>query len=223
MQSISKQQRRAQEGLATQIEVKSQQLLAASSRGMPTLLDSHHRQDRSMQQDLITISKTQSRILERQHQALRFAKRAQRQTQDLSTCVQGVSQMSVGNHARTRDLLTGLATQIEQRLPLPSMPSSAATVRNIKFLGERRDMIMAYLIMVREQLRPAIDQIISFHNHQVDPRIAYWIDFEFQNLLGSAAQEEAILYSRSTATSFDHWEFYNMDNGEAKNHWARPP
>lgn len=79
--------------------------------------------------------------------------------------------------------------------------------RDIFFLGERRDQIMAYLLPLKDNLDVAMQYLMSQHGEDVSTSDVEWLRSEFKHLIDSAAQEKAARYSTSTATPIDEWSY----------------
>lgn len=204
------------DALTSKLDQNHQQALAAQDRlekQLVSKINNDHRKNLldnvANQRKLFSISETQQATLVNQTQLLRTSTRTQKQTAKISKTLDRASQSSNRNHGLSREMLTNLTNKVDQFEI--SLTKRSATVaqngRDIHFIGERRDMIMAYLLPIKDQLNHAIDQILSQHIEGVSARHACWLEQEFNYLLGSAAQNEAIRYANSTATPFDQWFF----------------
>ncbi|CAN9465209.1 unnamed protein product [Alternaria alternata] len=111
--------------------------------------------------------------------------------------------------SRTRDVLSAkledvIVTQFEKyRI---SRARSVST-RDVFFFGERRDMIMAYLLIVKPHLEVALANLFNDGISTFPPHYISWLQSEYENLIASAAQEEATKHPQSTATSLDRWHY----------------
>ena len=117
-------------------------------------------------------------------------------------------QEQVNEHRKTREVLSEkIGDAIAAEFGRYRIPRADRWMKNIFFFGERRDMIMAYLLLVKPHLEAAfrnllIDGIDRFPPHYVD-----WLRYEFDHLVASAAQEEATRHRGTSATSFDRWHY----------------
>jgi len=80
-------------------------------------------------------------------------------------------------------------------------------MRNVFFFGERRDMIMAYLLLVKPHLEAAFRNLLTDGFERFPPHHVDWLRCEFDHLVASASQEEATRHRGSSATSFDRWHY----------------
>lgn len=94
----------------------------------------------------------------------------------------------------------------------PTMPKETVTAelsdRVISFIGESRELLWTPLLLVRDKFRWAVLEVLSHQTEHVSPHLLYWLQSEYDNLISSTAQEVAALSPRSTATSFDRWDYY---------------
>lgn len=160
-------------------------------------------------QTLSSVLRVQQRTSVAQTRLLRTSAQSQKQTASISKKLGESRNISNRNHKVTRDMLETLTAKVKGMEISTTNPTTRAVQsgREIYFLGERRDMIMAYLLSIKDHLKHAVDQILSQRIQGVSTRQACWLEKEFGDLLGSAAQNEAARYSTSTATAFDQWSF----------------
>jgi hypothetical protein len=118
-------------------------------------------------------------------------------------------QEHINEHQKTRDMLSAkledvIVAQFEKyRISRPTSMS----IRDVFFFGERRDMIMAYLLIVKPHLEVALRNLLNDDIDMFPPHYVSWLQSEYDNLVASAAQEEATKYPQSTATPLDRWYY----------------
>jgi hypothetical protein len=76
---------------------------------------------------------------------------------------------------------------------------------------------MAYLSPLQHDLQSAVKNLVSQHGENISLDGAEWLVSQFQQLVGSAAQEKAAQYMGSTAKAFDQW-FYPEDTVGYRKH-----
>ncbi|CAE7014055.1 hypothetical protein PTTW11_02595 [Pyrenophora teres f. teres] len=141
--------------------------------------------------------------------SLQVASSIQRDTRRISKVLNAAHRENSNEHQKTRDFLSAkiedvITAELERlRMPLAERTSN----RNIFFFGEHRDMIMAYLLLLKPQLAAASRHLLSEGDASFSARQVTWLQLEFDNLVASAAQEEAARHHRSTATSLDQWHY----------------
>ncbi|KAH7351474.1 hypothetical protein BKA66DRAFT_475884 [Pyrenochaeta sp. MPI-SDFR-AT-0127] len=190
--------------LASKLEDQHQQLLVRTEHVEQGLVTNQHQ--------LATALQMQQHVRVGQNRLQQSSFRTQKQTVTISKKLNTAHTISTRNHKITRDMITNMSTQLDQ-LNVSNTKRSATfsqSGREIHFLGDRRDMIMAYLLPLQDYLRDAIDRILVQRIEGVSARHACWLEDQFKYLLGSAAQNEAARYSRSTATAFDQWFFHEI-------------
>ncbi|CAO2653070.1 Nn.00g024810.m01.CDS01 [Neocucurbitaria sp. VM-36] len=201
--------------IISRFDAQHQQLSANNSANQHLVshLENIHQQNLSsthdQQQGMSSVLHGQQRGLINQDQLLRTSTRTHKQVSLISKNLHKANNTSSRDHKVTRDMVTNLSSKVDQ-LEISFTKYSTTTRksgRQIYFIGERRDMIMAYLLTVKEQLRFATDQILSQNIAPVSARQACWLETEIQNLLASAAQEEAARHPNSAAIPFDQWSF----------------
>jgi hypothetical protein len=198
----------------SKLDAHHQDMLAAQTHCQQTLaskFDSAQqrvsaKQD-SHQQILSSVQSTQLDVLGRQDTMLRVTTRTQKQ---MCTMMQKVTRADTRASRVSKtimDSLDNISNDIKQLHLVKSSTKAQQSGRDIFFLGPRQDQILAYLLPMKDDLDFAIDYIISQQSDEVAPNDAEWLRSEFKNLLGSAAQENALQYSDSTATPFDQWSY----------------
>jgi hypothetical protein len=118
-------------------------------------------------------------------------------------------QEQIHEHQRTREVLSAklenvLAAEFEKHRV---SRTQTRWMRNIFFFGERRDMIMAYLLLVKPHLETAFRNLLTDGIDRFPPHYVDWLHHEFNHLVSSAAQEEAARHAKSSATSLDRWHY----------------
>lgn len=127
---------------------------------------------------------------------------------------------SIKRHHETRSLLMANRSGFEERIAtkitqlhhaITKISPSATRVNGnvVHYIGESRDMVLAYLLPLCAQLDVAIDIILTQKPTRIPPCSIIKLQSRFQHLLASAAQEEAARHPMSTASSFDRW-FYGL-------------
>ena len=114
----------------------------------------------------------------------------------------------MSEHWKTREVLSekigyAIAAEFEKY----RIPHTKRWMRNVYFYGERRDMIMAYLLLVKPHLETAFQNILNDGIERFPPHHIDWLQHEFDHLIASAAQEEAAAHHESSATSIDRWHY----------------
>ncbi|KAL7772503.1 hypothetical protein CFE70_002462 [Pyrenophora teres f. teres 0-1] len=151
----------------------------------------------------------QKNALHCQAKLARTSNSIQRDTHRISKVLNAAHRENSNEHQKTRDFLSAkiedvITAELERlRMPLAERTSN----RNIFFFGEHRDMIMAYLLLLKPQLAAASRHLLSEGDASFSARQVTWLQLEFDNLVASAAQEEAARHHRSTATSLDQWHY----------------
>jgi len=151
----------------------------------------------------------QTKVLHGQVKLVCNTNSIQRDTRRISKTLNATHRENINEHQKTRDALSAkiediIAAELERlRMPLAERTSN----RNVFFFGEQRDMIMAYLLLIKPQLAAASRHLLSGEDASFSARQVTWLQLEFDNLVASAAQEEAARHHRSTATSLDQWHY----------------
>ncbi|KAI4933096.1 hypothetical protein J4E85_003499 [Alternaria conjuncta] len=117
-------------------------------------------------------------------------------------------QEQLREHQKTREVLSekigdAIAAEFEKH----RIPRTQRWMRNIFFFGERRDMIMAYLLLVKPHLEAAFRNLLTDGIERFSPHYVDWLRYEFDHLVASASQEEATRHHGSSAASFDRWHY----------------
>jgi hypothetical protein len=132
--------------------------------------------------------------------------RTRNQTARMSRDMASQFQATNRQHQMTRNLVVATFREAQNHMiKQPFVPPSSG--REIVYQGKRQDMIVPTLYSIKVDLDVLFDDLYTHHNQDIHPRHLSWLQAEFQNLLASAAQEQARLHPRSTATSFDAWTY----------------
>jgi hypothetical protein len=118
-------------------------------------------------------------------------------------------QEHINEHQKTRDMLSAkledvIVAQFEK---YRISRATSMSIRDVFFFGERRDMIMAYLLIVKPHLEVALRNLLNDDIDMFPPHYVSWLQSEYDNLVASAAQEEATKHPQSTATPLDRWYY----------------
>jgi hypothetical protein len=161
-----------------------------------------------IQRALSSVHRTQTDVLDRQDASICLAARTQKQTACILRKLTRANANAVVASSKTADSLDNLTADVRQLLSLNSgsllMDQSS---RDITFLGECQDTIMAYLFPLQDDIDFAINFLVSQHGEDISASHAEMLRSEFQHLVGSAAQEKAAQYTNSTAKPFDRWSY----------------
>jgi hypothetical protein len=159
-------------------------------------------------QALSSIQHTQLAVLSRQDTSRRVAAHMQKQTSSILQTVKRAEASALDASKRATVSIDNLAANVRQLLSLSNGSAYAKrSGREIFFLGERQDRIMAYLLPLQDDVKFAIHSLVSQHGGYVSLDDAEWLLSEFEHLIGSAAQEKAAQHSESTAKPFDQWSY----------------
>jgi hypothetical protein len=160
------------------------------------------------QKSLLSIRRTQADVLSRHDASLHVAIRTHRQTSSILKTVNHVGARAAHQSRRIADTLDSLVSEVKQFQGIRSDTVRAKqSGREVFFLGERQDQIMAYLLPLKDNLNIAINQIIAKHGRDISIGHAEWLRVEFERLVDSAIQEKAAQYPGSTATPIDQWSY----------------
>jgi hypothetical protein len=204
--------------LVTKLDTQQQDMIALHNdhqKALTLKLDHNHQSTLSLQDKhsntLSLIQCTQTDVLRRQDASIRVATHTQEQTSRIVRTMERHNSWVVDVSNKTTASLSDLAADIKQ---LVSLNDGSLLVdqscREISFLGECQDRILAYLLPFQDDLELAIDYLISQHGHEISTSAAEFLRYELQHLVDSAAQEKALRHPNSTAKSFDQW-FYPED------------
>lgn len=185
----------------------------AHQQALQSQLDDQHQQH---QREVSVLELNQADFSSRQQRLMHTAKQTKERTVLLEGKVQRASYSSMKNHQKTRALLRDGFETLHTGLN----KNSACAKRfgnKVYFRGDRVDMIMSYLLPIKDELNIVINQVLAQPYHPLPIQEILFLREELQKLLGSAAQEEAARYSMSTATSFDEWNFPGPDSGSGTN------
>jgi hypothetical protein len=152
---------------------------------------------------------SQAKVLARQTTLARTSNSIYRKTNQVARVVTKAQQENISEHQKTRDVLSAKFEDIVSKELAKFRTPLARSVfnRHVLFFGQRRDMIMAYLLLVKPQLEIVVRYLLSQATGYPLERHIAWLQSEFDNLLVSAAQEEASRHIQSTATPLDQWHY----------------
>jgi hypothetical protein len=152
--------------------------------------------------------RTQVGILRRQDASMEVARRTQQQTSSILQTMTCANARAVEIMNASRVIITDLASDVKQLL---SLNDSSLLVnqsdREISFLGQYRERIIAYLLPFQDDVDFAIKCLISQHSEDISQSDADFLRSEFQHLIDSAVQEKALQHPNSTAKSLDKWVY----------------
>ena len=159
----------------------------------------------------------QEKLLVRQDRITIGTIRQRKETAIMRKDLSKASQVSQQEHRKTREriiksnskVIDVLVSKVDSLQLTISKTAVAARMSNreIWFVGEHRASVLTPLLLIRDQLRRAILQVLSHQVERVSPQDLYWLQSEYENLVSSAMQEVAALSYGSTATSFDKWSY----------------
>lgn len=181
----------------------------AHQQALQSQLDDHHQQH---QRRISVLELNQADFSSRQQHLFHTSKQTEERTVLLEGKVQRASHSSIKNHQKTRVLLRDGFETLQTALN-KNLVCAKRSGNKVYFRGERVDMIMSYLLPIKDELDIVINQVLAQCHHRVPIQEILFLREELQKLLGSAAQEEAARYPMSTATSFDEWHFPGLDSG----------
>lgn len=158
------------------------------------------------QRTLASVQQTQTKVLQRQDTIARLVSHTHKQNAAIIRALKEANSKNMSS-------LVNAPLSLDKSTALPSKGGSIDSVdqrvkrggRDIFFLGERQDQIMAYLLLLQDDMNFAINHIVSQHRNGVLSSDAEWLRSELEHLIGSASQENALRYANSTATSMDQW------------------
>jgi hypothetical protein len=181
---------------------------ASEQRALNAKLESQHEAVKGSQSVLQTsmaaVGRAQSNAASVQRRVLSDTSRTRKQTARMSQDIASHHRAAYQQHQKTRDLIvaTFKGVQITAVKEVSISPSSG---REIVYQGRRQDVIIPTLYSIKTDLDQIFDKLYTDHSKDVHPDNVSWLKAELQNLLASAAQEQARLHPGSTATSFDTW------------------
>jgi hypothetical protein len=196
------------------LDAQHQAVLAAHTgcqQALVSKLDAHQQQ-LSLKQDrhrqiLSSVQRMQVDVLDCQDTTTRIVTRTQEQTHNILQTLNLADARAKGVSKVTMDSLDKIATDVKELLSLRNGSDQKQTGRDIFYLGQRQDQIMAYLLPIQEDLDFSIDHVISQQGEGVSTRDVEWLRSEFEHLTHSAAHEKAMQSPYSTATSLDQWSY----------------
>jgi hypothetical protein len=199
------------EDVSTRLDSRHRDELAFHGAHQRALASALHANHSASQQALVSIQRTQVDVLNHQHASRRIATRTQKQ---ISSILQKLSSVDERITAASSISTASLDTISADLRKLLSLNDDTARIqrsgREVLFLGDHQDMIMAYLSPLQHDLQFAVRSLVSQYGEDISSDDADWLISEFKRLVGSAAQETASQYTESTAKAFDQW-FYPED------------
>lgn len=180
----------------------------AHQQELKSQLNDHHQQN---QQKLSVIQLSQADCSSHQQRLFDTTSRTEKRLAVLHAKGQRASHSSAQNHQKTRVLFKDGFETLQVALN-KTLVDTKMSDNQVYFRGERVDMIMSHLLPIKDELNTVISQVLSKSDHDVPIDEVLFLRDELKNLLGSAAQEVAARYARSTATSFDDWHFPGLVN-----------
>jgi hypothetical protein len=187
---------------------EDQDARASDQRALHAKLDVHHEavqwSQKTLQKTLTAIGQAQVDAVSVQRQVLSGTTQTRKQTARMSRDVITHLRAADQQGQRTTDLIIAKLRDIEVTA-VKQMSAPPSSGREIVYCGKRQDIILPTLYSYKMDLAMAFDELRTRRCQDIDPDHLSWLESEFQNLLASAAQEEARLHPRSTATSFDTW------------------
>lgn len=189
---------------------------ALEQRALSAKLESHHDavqgSQRSIDKSLTAIQQTQSKVVSSQRQLQAGIARTRIQTARTSRDMGAHFRATDQQHRKTRKLIVTMFRDVQiTSVKQVSIPPSSG--REIVFQGKKQDIIVPTLYMIKMDLASVFDKLYTQYSHNVSRQDISWLESELQNLLASAAQEEARLHPRSTATPFDAWVYPGIRRG----------
>ncbi|KAF1842839.1 uncharacterized protein K460DRAFT_134979 [Cucurbitaria berberidis CBS 394.84] len=164
-----------------------------------------------------SVHRSHAKILSRQACLVRSSTHIHKQTANISRNLTETQRIVTKEHQKTREILSAdFENIISNKIEALSKPSAKryktafSPNRDIHFFGERRDMIMAYLLLVKSHIEAIIQHIMAHAGGELSLQDIARLQYEFEHLIASAAQEEAASHFASTSTSLDQW-FYSED------------
>lgn len=180
----------------------------SEQRALNAKLESQHEavegSQRVLQTSLAAVGRAQSNAASLQRQVLSDTSRTRKQTARMSRDMVSHHRAAGQHHQKTRDLIIAEIKGL-QITAIKEVSISPSSGREIVYQGRRQDVIVPTLYSIKTDLDQVFDKLYTDHSKDVHPDHVSWLKAELQNLLASAAQEQARLHPRSTATSFDTW------------------
>jgi hypothetical protein len=181
---------------------------ASEQRALNAKLESQHEAVKGSQSVLQTsmaaVGRAQSNAASVQRQVLSDTSRTRKQTVRMSRDMVLHRRVADQQHQKTRDLFIATFKELQIKA-VKEVSISPSSGREIVYQGRRQDVIVPTLYSIRMDLDLIFNKLYTDHSKDVHPDHVSWLKAELQNLLASAAQEQARLHPRSTATSFDTW------------------
>ena len=148
------------------------------------------------QQALSSIEGSQEKVLRKQEKLEHISIQRLKDSSQLQSDILDIRQIVITEHEKTRE-------KIATNTPVVARRNN----REIHFIGESREAILAPLLLIKDHVRQAVLHFVSHDTERVSPQHLYWLQSEFESLVSSATQEVAALSQGSTATPFDHWDY----------------
>jgi hypothetical protein len=174
--------------------------------------DQHHellRRHDTTQKLLVSSRRNQVTLIQGQQLLGHLSACHYQETKRASKIMAITHQEQLHEHQRTREVLSAKIEDVIaagfEKYHIPRVRTR--WMRNVFFFGERRDMIMAYLLLVKPQLESAFKHLLTDGIERFPPHYVEWLQYEFDHLVASAAQEEAAQHPQSSATSLDRWHY----------------
>lgn len=192
---------------------------SAHMYAMPSRHDAQHQQHIFLsplhQLRLSDIQIPQNRFSSRQDGLIHAPKRTRKRVAVLERKKQKSSQPSTRNCQQTISLLhKGFKKAVNA---LNNKARGTQQMRNdVCFRGDRPDKMMFYLIPIKDELNLVVDHLRTQKDRGIPIQDILYLREQFQQLLGSAAQEDAARCKKSSATSFDRWRFLGQENATAR-------
>ncbi|KAH8716744.1 hypothetical protein GQ44DRAFT_829784 [Phaeosphaeriaceae sp. PMI808] len=160
------------------------------ARKMSSTLQEYHqdaiRKHDDYQKVSAAVQATQAEVVARQAQIARTLEETQKKAAE--------------EHKKTRKIICAkLGKPLYER-----RKKCLASERNISFFGERRDMIVAYLLLAKTQLEILTRQLLLCPGDRMSARHVGWLQSEIEHLVVSATHE-ASKHSEQTCKSLDRW------------------
>jgi hypothetical protein len=209
------------EDLSIRLDSHHQDELALHSAHQQALISALHANHSESQQALVSIQRTQVDVLNHQHASRRIDTRTQKQASSILRKLSKADKTVLAVSTETTTSLNNIAADVKRILSLTDKSARLQqSAREIFFLGDHQDMIMACLSPLQPDVQSAIRSLVSQHSEEISSDAAEWLVTEFKRLVGSAAQETAAQYTESTAKAIDQW-FYPEDTVGYRKHKTR--
>lgn len=168
------------------------------------------------QRNISKVQLGQTKISRRQECLVGLADKTDRRTALLQRKLHTANRQSTVNHQNTRDLVTYEFQKLHTALENKTVNARRFS-NKVYFRGERPDLLMAYLLPIKEELNTIFSHVLVQSGNRIAAEDLLFIRDQFLRLVGSAAQEDAARYNMSTASSFDQWVFPGKEIGFRSN------